>query len=78
MTRRKISLFIFLILISSVSIAFASLAMVWPVGNSPSSLNHPDIISLERQLTIKSSANHSVPSASAFNYQAWRRIQTSA
>ena len=77
MRQHKVGLLVFFFLIYLVSFAFASLTMILPIERNPNAFNYPESISAGKQLG-KALNVEAASSASDLNYQAWRRIQTSA
>ena len=77
MRRHKVGILVVLFLISFVSFAFASMSLMLPIERNPNPFNSAELI-LPEPSPKESSMVKSVPSSSHLNYQAWRRIQTSA
>lgn len=77
MRRHKVSILVFLFLISFASFAFASIAMMWPIDSNPHVFNFPNLVLPEKPVD-EVLDREVAPSAPNLNYQAWRRIQTSA
>lgn len=77
MRQHKVGILVFLFLISFVSFAFASITMMFPIERNPNPFNAPELISAEKSIREFSTVKPA-PSVSDLNYQAWRRIQTSA
>ena len=77
MRRHKVGILIVLFLISFVSFAFASITLILPIEKNPNLFNSPELILAEKP-PRESSNVKTISPASNLNYQAWRRIQTSA
>ena len=79
MKRRKVSFLVLFFLISSASIAFASITMFWPVEIKQQTFKTEETLSFERPALKRLIREaKTVHSDSSLNYRAWRHIQASA
>ncbi len=76
MRHRKIGFLALFLLLSSASLAFASLTLFWPIEKTPKILS-PELLSSE-MISHKTKVQKTALPSSSLNYQAWRRIYASA